>query len=244
MCVKHLYIYSASSQPPASQPASTQSANQRRLVLRSHPNTPSPSMHAHLPRLSLPAASASAAGHPVWAQRACSPSARCHTCSPSASVCCSRAGHPVWGQRRQGSQLGLLLCPARGVGTKPGEQPGYQLACCHLPAGRLPGLPGTAPATGRLHTCLPCIKQRLRHLPHTCHTCCPPVPTFSGCPPSWPASCRCPPQVDNQAALALAQRFLNNKREFDGTPSRDRLKLVPRIINVDQWAQEGPLTGG
>jgi hypothetical protein len=50
--------------------------------------------------------------------------------------------------------------------------------------------------------------------------------------------------VDNQAALALAQRFLNNKREFDGTPSRDRLKLVPRIINVDQWAQEGPLTGG
>ena len=51
-------------------------------------------------------------------------------------------------------------------------------------------------------------------------------------------------QVDNQAALALAQRFLNNKREFDGSPSRDRFKLIPRIVNADQWAQEGPLTGG
>ncbi len=57
----------------------------------------------------------------------------------------------------------------------------------------------------------------------------------------------CPPgshlQMDNQAALALVQRFMHNKREFDGTPTRDRFKLIPRIVNVAEWAEKGPLSG-
>jgi hypothetical protein len=51
------------------------------------------------------------------------------------------------------------------------------------------------------------------------------------------------PQVPNQAALELVQRFMHNKREFDGTPTRDRLKLIPRIVNVAEWAEKGPLSG-
>ncbi|KAL4421206.1 hypothetical protein ABPG77_010081 [Micractinium sp. CCAP 211/92] len=52
-----------------------------------------------------------------------------------------------------------------------------------------------------------------------------------------------PSQMDNQAALALVQRFMHNKREFDGTPTRDRFKLIPRIVNVAEWAEKGPLSG-
>lgn len=52
-----------------------------------------------------------------------------------------------------------------------------------------------------------------------------------------------PSQMVNQAALALVQRFMHNKREFDGTPTRDRFKLIPRIVNVAEWAEEGPLSG-
>ncbi|KAL4439907.1 hypothetical protein ABPG75_002908 [Micractinium tetrahymenae] len=52
-----------------------------------------------------------------------------------------------------------------------------------------------------------------------------------------------PSQMSNQAALALVQRFMHNKREFDGTPTRDRFKLIPRIVNVAEWAEKGPLSG-
>ena len=51
-------------------------------------------------------------------------------------------------------------------------------------------------------------------------------------------------QVENQAALQLLQRFVHNGREMDGQPTRDRLKLIPRIVNADEWAQKGPLSGG
>lgn len=51
------------------------------------------------------------------------------------------------------------------------------------------------------------------------------------------------PQVSNQAALGLVQRFMHNKREFDGTATRDRFKLIPRIVNADEWAEKGPLSG-
>ena len=49
--------------------------------------------------------------------------------------------------------------------------------------------------------------------------------------------------MPNKAALELVQRFMHNKREFDGTPTRDRLKLIPRIVNVGEWAEKGPLSG-
>ena len=52
-----------------------------------------------------------------------------------------------------------------------------------------------------------------------------------------------PEDVNNPAALGLAQRFFGNGVEFDGQPTRDRLKLLPRIVNVDEWAVEGPLSG-
>jgi len=52
-----------------------------------------------------------------------------------------------------------------------------------------------------------------------------------------------PSHVQNQAALKLAQRFFNNGVEFDGQPTRDRLKLLGRIVNVEEWAKNGPLSG-
>ncbi|KAG7670656.1 hypothetical protein Ndes2526B_g00441 [Nannochloris sp. 'desiccata'] len=52
-----------------------------------------------------------------------------------------------------------------------------------------------------------------------------------------------PSMVENQAALGLAQRFFNNGVEFDGQPTRDRFKLIPRVVNVDEWAKKGPLSG-
>lgn len=51
-----------------------------------------------------------------------------------------------------------------------------------------------------------------------------------------------PSQVENKAALSLIQRFVHNKREMDGTATRDRLKLIARIVNVDEWAEKGPLS--
>jgi hypothetical protein len=57
-------------------------------------------------------------------------------------------------------------------------------------------------------------------------------------PEGWEPQC-----VENQAALGLAQRFFNNGVEFDGQPTRDRLKLIPRCANVEEWAQKGPLSG-
>lgn len=52
-----------------------------------------------------------------------------------------------------------------------------------------------------------------------------------------------PSQVANKAALGLVQRFVNNGVEADGTPTRDRLKLLPSIVNLDEWAEKGPLSG-
>lgn len=37
-----------------------------------------------------------------------------------------------------------------------------------------------------------------------------------------------PDKVDNPAALGLLQRFVTNGREADGSPTRDRLKMIPR----------------
>ena len=52
-----------------------------------------------------------------------------------------------------------------------------------------------------------------------------------------------PAAVRNPAALGLAQRFMNNGVEFDGTPTRERLKLLPRFNNIDEWAASAGLSG-
>lgn len=46
-----------------------------------------------------------------------------------------------------------------------------------------------------------------------------------------------------QAAVGLLQRFVNGGKEADGCPTRDRLKLIPRVVNVDEWATTAPLSG-
>ncbi|KAF5835181.1 hypothetical protein DUNSADRAFT_7770 [Dunaliella salina] len=46
----------------------------------------------------------------------------------------------------------------------------------------------------------------------------------------------------NQDALGLIKRMVDNGREADGTLTRDRLKLVPRVVNVEEWVQKGPLS--
>ncbi|KAG2495058.1 hypothetical protein HYH03_006669 [Edaphochlamys debaryana] len=54
-----------------------------------------------------------------------------------------------------------------------------------------------------------------------------------------------PPDFDtgsNQKAVGLLKRFVTNGREADGTPTRDRLKFIPRVVNVDEWSRVGPLS--
>lgn len=50
-----------------------------------------------------------------------------------------------------------------------------------------------------------------------------------------------PAVFPNQAALALLSRFVAGGREADGSPSRDRLKLIGRVCNVGEWAEAAPL---
>ncbi|KAK9862586.1 hypothetical protein WJX84_000829 [Apatococcus fuscideae] len=52
-----------------------------------------------------------------------------------------------------------------------------------------------------------------------------------------------PEQVGNPAALGLLQRFIQDQHESDSSPTRNWLKLIPRISNADEWAKTGPLNG-
>lgn len=52
-----------------------------------------------------------------------------------------------------------------------------------------------------------------------------------------------PNDVGNPAALEMLQRFIHDGREQDNTKTRDRLKLIPRVSNLDEWAQESGLSG-
>ncbi|KAK9837141.1 hypothetical protein WJX81_005930 [Elliptochloris bilobata] len=60
---------------------------------------------------------------------------------------------------------------------------------------------------------------------------------YFGLPDGWE-----PLQVGNDAALGLLERFVHNAIEADGTPTRDRFKLVPRVANPEQWAADAPLS--
>ncbi|KAL6757332.1 hypothetical protein V8C86DRAFT_2626768 [Haematococcus lacustris] len=51
-----------------------------------------------------------------------------------------------------------------------------------------------------------------------------------------------PAKFQNQKALALMKRFVQNGREEDGHPTRDRLKLIPRVVNIEEWVRKGPLS--
>lgn len=52
-----------------------------------------------------------------------------------------------------------------------------------------------------------------------------------------------PDHVNNKAALEMALRLVNDGVEQDGQNTRDRLKLLPRIVNVDEWGEKAPLSG-
>ena len=51
------------------------------------------------------------------------------------------------------------------------------------------------------------------------------------------ASCEAP-----QHAIDMARRLIQNGVEEDGQRTRDRLKLLPRIVNVDEWGEQAPLS--
>ncbi|GAX75022.1 hypothetical protein CEUSTIGMA_g2468.t1 [Chlamydomonas eustigma] len=51
-----------------------------------------------------------------------------------------------------------------------------------------------------------------------------------------------PDTFPNKKALGLFKRFVQNEKESDGTPTRDRFKLIPRAVNVAEWAEKGPLS--
>ncbi|KAF6265439.1 hypothetical protein COO60DRAFT_1623849 [Scenedesmus sp. NREL 46B-D3] len=50
-----------------------------------------------------------------------------------------------------------------------------------------------------------------------------------------------PDTFENKAALGLLQRFVTNGREVDGSPTRDRLKMIVRVANLEEWARVAPL---
>jgi len=52
-----------------------------------------------------------------------------------------------------------------------------------------------------------------------------------------------PSKFENKAALGLLMRLIANGREADGSPTRERLKIIARVVNVDEWAEKGPLSG-
>lgn len=52
-----------------------------------------------------------------------------------------------------------------------------------------------------------------------------------------------PQTFENRGALGMLKRFVQNGREADQTMTRDRLKLIPRVTNVEELAVKGPLTG-
>ncbi|KAK9813897.1 hypothetical protein WJX73_003693 [Symbiochloris irregularis] len=51
-----------------------------------------------------------------------------------------------------------------------------------------------------------------------------------------------PEQVANQAALKLLQRFVHDGTEAGGEPTRDRLKLIARVANKEEWYKAAPLS--
>jgi hypothetical protein len=51
-----------------------------------------------------------------------------------------------------------------------------------------------------------------------------------------------PAGFPNKAALGLLARFISNGREADGGATRDRLKLIARVANVEEWASKAPLS--
>lgn len=51
-----------------------------------------------------------------------------------------------------------------------------------------------------------------------------------------------PDQLENKAALSLLEKFFRDEVCEDGVPARDRLKLIPRISNVEEWYRVGPLS--
>ena len=55
------------------------------------------------------------------------------------------------------------------------------------------------------------------------------------------ASCCCPNFPKPHACHAAF--LVTRRQEADKTPTRDRLKLIARVVNVDEWAKTGPLSG-
>jgi len=51
-----------------------------------------------------------------------------------------------------------------------------------------------------------------------------------------------PARFENQAALGLLARFVANGRETDGSSTRERLKMIARIANAEEWAVAAPLS--
>ncbi|KAI8466835.1 MAG: hypothetical protein J3K34DRAFT_52796 [Monoraphidium minutum] len=51
-----------------------------------------------------------------------------------------------------------------------------------------------------------------------------------------------PARFENQAALGLLARFVANGREPDGSSTRERLKMIVRCCNSEEWAAAAPLT--
>lgn len=51
-----------------------------------------------------------------------------------------------------------------------------------------------------------------------------------------------PATFPNQAAVGMLQRLIQNGREHNSDATRSRLKIIPRVVNVDEFAELGPLS--
>lgn len=46
----------------------------------------------------------------------------------------------------------------------------------------------------------------------------------------------------HKGAVGLLQRLIQNGREHNSEPTRARLKIIPRVVNVEEFAETGPLS--
>lgn len=51
-----------------------------------------------------------------------------------------------------------------------------------------------------------------------------------------------PDEFQNRGAVELLHGLIHNGREKNSDASRERLKLIPRVVNVEEWAVTAPLS--
>lgn len=51
-----------------------------------------------------------------------------------------------------------------------------------------------------------------------------------------------PDEFHNHGAVQLLHGLIHNGREHNSDASRERLKIIPKVVNVEEWAAQAPLS--